>query len=621
MKKAIILIILFSFLTSISQNCNYNNNYCCNTNNCNSNVNGCCCGRDPEFYSNSYSDKEVHKISDDYGFCRLDDYDFINIPSFASIPGDWMVVWEDDFNYGLLDESFYRNSLPWSNYDEGFKNSVDDPSAIKFNNGKLILQGYFDPDPNKKYLYYGKNIDNPSTECYPCGYRHFDYVTGSISTKFMFPINARYQSSIKAHDNADAIWSSFWLFGYHDPNLPACPTVTMPNSSSVIKTIRYTELDIFEIRKADGSHYSNNYPNHTFFMTYHNTKYGYCGTRRREALVRYTGTQLTGGFHQYDLIWDKWKIQWWFNGNIIHSVNRYYNMKNFWGNNLRKKYFRHLPINSYNDMVNINGDKKVSFNTYFPYNNVPMRIIFGFAPNKIDNTNIYLINPNSVGPNYSYQMDWLKVWIRANCNYTNTVYSLNYVYKDNNEAYIIETGRVIKTNSGTILTLDWPSTYSSGWGVTSAIFAATEEIEFNDGFGVENGNLFAFPTYCETSWDNRLMNNNNNIPMNYDFNKDDIEFSYEENELENDTDEADLMNEKSEIQIYPNPSDGTLYLNDLSGKINSIEIYDVYDRLIYRTELNSNLKVELKNEKNGVYIIKFYRNNKLLDLKKVIISK
>jgi hypothetical protein len=295
-------------------------------------------------------------------------------------------------------------------------------------------------------------------------------------------------------------------------------------------------------------------------------------------------------------------------------------MKNYWGNNLREKNFRRIPINSYNDMNNINGEKKVAFNVHFPYNNVPMRLIFGFAPNKIDDVDSYLIHPGSVGPNYSQQMDWLKVWIRANCSHTNTVFGLNYVYKDDMEGYIIETGRVIKTNSGSNIVLDWPSAYSVGWGITSAIFAATEEIEFNDGFGVENGNLFAFPTYCQTAWDNRMMNNDI-VPVNYDFNKDDVEYTYEENESENDTDELNLMNDKSEILIYPNPSNETFYLNDLSGKINLIEIYDVYDRLIYKSEFNNKLIVELKNEKSGVYMIKFYSNKKLVDLKKVILSK
>jgi hypothetical protein len=597
-------------------------------------VGGCCCGRDPEFFSTSYLDKEVHKISlkngiaysDGNGFCRSDHYDFIKNPSFSSVPGDWMVVWEDDFNYGVLDESFYRNSLPWQNYDGGFKNSVDDPSAIKFNNGKLILQGYYDPDPNKKYLYYGKNLDDPSTECYPCGFRHFDYVTGNISTKFMFPINVRYQASIKAHDNAESIWSAFWLFGHHDPNLPPCPTIYIPHPNHpnpiAIKTQRYTEIDIFEIRKAPGSKYSDEYPNHTFFMTYHNTKYGTCQQYRRyESLVRYTGTNLTGGFHQYDLIWDHWKIQWWLNGNIIHSVNKFYNMKNYWGQNLREKNFRRIPINSYNNMVNINGEKKVAFNVHFPYNNVPMRILFGFAPNKIDTLNTYLIHPGSVGPNYSQQMDWLKVWVRADCNKINNVGSLNYLYKDNMEGYIIETGRIIKTNSGTALVLDWPSAYSAGWGITSAIFAATEEIEFNDGFGVENGNLFAFPTYCQTSWDHRMVEGSENIPVNDDLDKDDFTYTFEDNLSVNMDEETKKINGYAGISVSPNPSDGTFYLEDVSERTDAIEIYDVYGKLVIKTEMKSKTKVELNEFVNGVYIIKFFSGNKLLDSRKVIINK
>ncbi|MEM0502519.1 MAG: T9SS type A sorting domain-containing protein [Thermoplasmata archaeon] len=604
MKKIKIIFIILLLNQVKSQNCTSNEKT----------LDDYCCGRDPEFYIIPYQNDEVHRMlygnafpstySDGNGFCKSKYYDFIKLSSYSSILGDWMVVWEDDFNYGVFDESFYRNSLPWQNYDEGFKNSVDDPSAIKLNNGKLILQGYYDPDPNKKYLYYGKNIDDPSTECYPCGFRHFDYVTGNISTKFMFPINVRYQASIKAHDNAESIWSAFWLFGHHDPSLPACPTLTLfpiIPLSPTIQTIRYTEIDIFEIRKNNESYYSENNPNHTLFMTYHNTKYGDCGLRRHEGVVRYTGTNLTGGFHQYDLIWDHWKIQWWLDGNIIHSVNKYYNMKNYWGESLRKKNFRRIPINSYNDLVNINGEKKVAFNVHFPYNNVPMRILFGFAPNKIDNTNTYLIHPNSVGPGYSQQMDWLKVWVRADCNKTNNVGSLNYLYKDNMEGYIIETGRIIKTNSGTNLVLDWPSAYSAGWGITSAIFAATEEIEFNDGFGVENGNLFAFPTYCQTSWDSRMMNENN-------INDDLTTMMDEENDPELKMDEINVMNNNMDLRIYPNPSDGIIYIKDFSSKINYVEIYDVFNKMVYKSNVNEEIKIELNNIENGVYLMKFYSN-------------
>jgi hypothetical protein len=132
MKKITLLFLLIIKIKS--QNCTSNH----------STLDDHCCGRDPEFYSIQYSNNEVHRMfygnsypsqfSNGNGFCKSQFYDFIKDPSFNSISGDWLLVWEDDFNYGLLDESFYRNSLPWANYDYGFKNSVDDPSAIKFNN-------------------------------------------------------------------------------------------------------------------------------------------------------------------------------------------------------------------------------------------------------------------------------------------------------------------------------------------------------------------------------------------------------------------------------------------------------------------------------------------------------
>ncbi len=74
---------------------------------CNSDVNGHCFGRDPEFYSTWYQDKEIHKIgydnaipnylSDGNGLCDESYYDFLRITAYSSNSGDWMMVWEDDF--------------------------------------------------------------------------------------------------------------------------------------------------------------------------------------------------------------------------------------------------------------------------------------------------------------------------------------------------------------------------------------------------------------------------------------------------------------------------------------------------------------------------------------------
>lgn len=85
-------------------------------------------------------------------------------------------------------------------------------SAVKLEGGKLKLKSYYDPDPNKKYEYYGPLIINSTTVdnntmCYPCGMRHFDYVLGRIETAFTFPKNIRIQAKFVSIN----IWKIFLL--------------------------------------------------------------------------------------------------------------------------------------------------------------------------------------------------------------------------------------------------------------------------------------------------------------------------------------------------------------------------------------------------------------------------
>lgn len=82
--------------------------------------------------------------------------------------------------------------------------------------------------------------------------------------------------------------------------------------------------------------------------------------------------------------------------------------------------------------------------------------------------------------------------------------------------------------------------------------------------------------------------------------------------------EESLENKNS--KIYPNPSHG-IFSFELSSKIEhaAVEILDGKGCLLYRTDVQQGLnQIDLSNQPNGVYFIKLFENNFLLQTSKVI---
>src|SRR5687767_5549803 len=70
-----------------------------------------CCGHDPEFVGQSIHHQMLvphHSVNGIANFCDDGNYDFVTINSASSLSENWFLVWNDDFNYGTLDESFYQ---------------------------------------------------------------------------------------------------------------------------------------------------------------------------------------------------------------------------------------------------------------------------------------------------------------------------------------------------------------------------------------------------------------------------------------------------------------------------------------------------------------------------------
>ncbi|MCX8144155.1 MAG: T9SS type A sorting domain-containing protein [Bacteroidia bacterium] len=568
----------------------------------------CCCGRDYFFYSYSYADKQTIGFTgsnDVYSsFCRPEDYDFTTITSFSSVPGDWLLLWYDEFEYSTLDQSFY-NYIKWGkNY--GSTNIVYDNSQIVLSNGKLKLNIKYDPDPSKLYSYYGPEIINSTTvgnPCYPCSPRHFDYVMGKIITDFNFPKNIRIQSKIKFCSPLTALTTDFWLFG-------------------VIGN--YQEIDIFESGKyynpgdpLEANWYNLYKPNYNLRMTYHSTKYqmnpNYFSTpdnkKRAEGVLRYTGVALDQSFNQFDLIYDDWKIEWWFNSNLIWRTNKYYDMSNYWGKLLRRKNFRRKPISNYNQMQQVQGGK-VAYNVHFPHIGFPSQLIFDVASLKSNgdmtdiNPSTDIIKPPDAQNSSPAEMEYLKIWIRADCNKDNLVTQNNPHLLTSSLMNIIETGRTIRTDSGKIIKISAPV----WWGKGMAIYAATEEIEFNDGFEVdETGDLFAFITTCETAWDHR------EIP------KDSLNFYF--SDQENDINLIEHHFEDDTLFIFPNPTSDHFHISMAEEDFNDLKKIEIVNTLGQVKELPIRELQDISDLAEGVYMVKFYFSTGMLVVKSLIIKR
>lgn len=567
----------------------------------------CCCGRDYFFYSFPYADKSIIGFvgsnmatgvseCNRTTFCNRNDYDFVKLNSYGSVGGDWLLIWYDEFDYNVLNQSFYNYLSKEKNYVS--TNIVYQNSQIELSNGTLKLKSKYDPNPNSLYSYYGPQILNSSTTgsyCYPCLPRHFDYVLGRIWTDFAFPKNIRIQSKIKCHPNMSNVGTNFWMFG---------------------QTGNYQEIDIFESGKfytstepLTNSYYDLHYPNYNITMTYHSTKYQMNNCKRSEGVFRYTGVPLDAYFNQYDLIYDDWKIEWWFNGVVVWRVNKYYNMDNYWGEKERRENFRRKPINKYADMP---SSRKVSYNTYFPHIGFPSDIRFDINTLK-SNGNLGDVNPStdmitSSAVGGAAEMDYLKVWIRANCNENRIVSQNNPLLSTSSQMYIIETGKTITTAPGANITISAPV----GWGMGSAIYASTEEIEFNDGFGVdETGNLFAFITTCETAWDNNSRLSNLL----------DSSSTYSDTDIDEDTLEINSNDEYIELKILPIPANDHIHINMYEEDWYDLTKIELITPLGQVKELPKEMQQNISDMSNGIYFLKFYFSSGVIVVKPLMIQR
>ena len=72
------------------------------------------------------------------------------------------------------------------------------------------------------------------------------------------------------------------------------------------------------------------------------------------------------------------------------------------------------------------------------------------------------------------------------------------------------------------------------------------------------------------------------------------------------------------ISIYPNPSNGLVNIENLNNIDNTIVVYDVLGKVVYSTNSNSSVSIDLSNNEKGVYIVEISNINGTISERVVI---
>jgi len=438
------------------------------------------CGTDSEF---SYPGSNTHWLYDNAStknFCSPDDYDFLTINSTPNqLPNGWFLIWEDSYNnYSVLNRSFYSPSTNWEYnvipYNANLSTclAISDTTNIIISGGRLKLYSQYDPNPSKASTVYawGNYARNPDNTVMKY---HKDYTVATVKTWMSFPRNLKTEAYIKVCPINQNTFPAWWLYGNNGQ-----------------------EVDMIEMN--DNYPHSGTPSSQDLIMTHHGKKYGGQGDTEEEGIHFDAGIDLTQNTQKYELIWDDWKTQWRLNDNLVHSVSLYHGISSNWNDAQRNLWYRSIPLNNWQAYDGWTDDK-FAVHKYYPNGGGPMNMIFNTQLDVTSNSNYVGLDPNNVGLDKSFEMDNLKIWVRADCDAINNLSTLN-LYDTNSS---IETGKRIY--AGTNITIQGDLTGIRGKHYV--IYAATEEIGLTNGFSVDaGGNFFASITSCDFEQYNKETN-------------------------------------------------------------------------------------------------------------------
>lgn len=81
-----------------------------------------------------------------------------------------------------------------------------------------------------------------------------------------------------------------------------------------------------------------------------------------------------------------------------------------------------------------------------------------------------------------------------------------------------------------------------------------------------------------------------------------------------------IGHELSQVSLYPSPANNELFINDIDGKVNRIEIFNVLGKKVLAKKLTTSIqRLNTSNLANGMYLVKLSDDNNNVATKKIIV--
>ncbi|MBN2533443.1 MAG: family 16 glycosylhydrolase [Spirochaetales bacterium] len=190
-------------------------------------------------------------------------------PQPPSLPGNWQLVFQDEFEGNQLDASKWSKNYPWGNTHN--HRAYMDPANVNVENGLLRIKAENKRHPDAPDGIYRDDF----------GWLSLDYTSGCVTTSGKFHIRHGYIEGRLKMPPTKGFWPAFWTLSDGWP-----PEIDIMEFLSSVQTRFYTNYHWGEPEY--GSHF-----------------------------VEHSGPDLTAGFHVFAVEWDSNHMTWYLNGNEI----------------------------------------------------------------------------------------------------------------------------------------------------------------------------------------------------------------------------------------------------------------------------------------------------------------
>lgn len=450
----------------------------------------------------------------------------------------YQLMFEDNFDGNSLDTSIWKLQ-PWGNGTQGAYYSLDNAVV---SNGTLNIVAKRDTVVAEAV--YGV----PTNSIMPDGLtnlRTYYYSSSNIWTKFEVP-EGKFEARIKI-PKGKGFFPAFWLYSDNP----------------------WDEIDIFEFNTPTDilGHYDPSKLSKVHHMNIHHD-FDHNG-KSDDCSDKYTGVDFSQDYHIFGLEWEKDKIIWYVDGNVVRN------------------YYRFTDISGSPAFVCDIYPNMYLRNQIYIYK--PMAIMLNLAVQTGTNA------PDGLTPFPSQmEVDWLRYYKKMPCGAVNLTNA-------NTSNYLVS-GSDYNLISGTYVNVNCTYTIQAEKHLT---MVARDSIDILPGFNVASGSrtdIFIDPTNCGSS---ARIANIGNLEI--------LETSGETN-----------IDDKG-IRIFPNPNEG-IFTIDFGVKKNEtfdIIVTNIYGEIVFFEKRISApvSKIDLTGKAKGVYVLQLTNTeNKSKTVRKIIVQ-